>query len=509
MICYKSTRGDKKLFTFSEVILKGIASDGGLFVPNRIPKLNLNNLKLLVGKSYRELCLFIMNLFETDFPQDLLQKMIAEAYSDNFDNPQIAPLIHLKDNQYILELWHGPTSAFKDMALQLMPHFFTEALKRDNERKKKKKEKQLHYLILVATSGDTGKAALEGYKNKEGTSIIVFYPFGGISKLQMLSMTTQEGSNVEVIGMNGNFDDAQRNVKDAFNDKKFNEILLKDYDAVLSSANSINWGRLLPQIVYYLSNYLELVKKKVIKIGDEIDIAVPTGNFGNIMAAFYAKEMGLPIRKLICASNENNVLTDCLRTGIYSIKKRKLTKTPSPSMDILIASNFERLLFEITKSSEKIIKWMGDLKEKGKLTVDKKTFDFFQKYFYADWVSNDECLKSIKRVYDETKYLIDPHTAVAQEVSKRYKRKYPDAVPVVICATAHWAKFPKDVYRALNGSKTDGDEFSIIKTIKGMNPKIQVPQNILDLKNKKILYKVKINATKIEVEKVISQYLSK
>lgn len=508
MILYKSTRGDKKLFTFSEVILRGIAPDGGLFVPDRIPKLFLDNLKSLVGKSYQELCLYIINLFETDFSQNLLKKIISRAYSSNFDHPQISPLVHLKDNQYILELWHGPTSAFKDMALQLMPHFFTGALKRDNEGKKKK-EKQLHYLILVATSGDTGKAALEGYKNKEGTSIIVFYPFGGISKLQKLSMITQEGSNVEVVGMNGDFDDAQRNVKEVFNDKVFGRLLLDKYNIVLSSANSINWGRLLPQIVYHLSSYLDLVRKKVIKPGDEVDIAVPTGNFGNIIAAFYAKKMGLPIRKLICASNENNVLTDFLRTGIYSIKKRKLARTPSPSMDILIASNLERLLFEITKSPEKINKWMGDLKEKGEFTVDIKTFDLFQKYFYADWVSNDDCLKSIERVYEETKYLIDPHTAVAQGVAERYKRKYPDAVPVVICSTAHWAKFPKDVYEALNGSKTDVDEFELIQTIKAMKLKMQIPQNILELKRKKILHKGKINATKNEVERIISQFLSK
>lgn len=493
MILYKSTRGFKKLYSFSEAILKGIAPGGGLFVPDTIPKISLDKLKGLMGKSYQELCLEIFDLFQTDLSFDLLKTIIEKSYSSNFDNSQISPLIRLKENQYILELWHGPTSAFKDMALQIMPYFFAEAAKKSSQK----------YLILVATSGDTGKAALEGYKDKDGISIIVFYPYKGVSKLQEIQMTTQEGKNLEVYGVQGNFDDVQRCVKEVFNDKEFNIQLLKKHNTVLSSANSINWGRLLPQIVYHISSYLNLIEKGVIESGDKIDIAVPTGNFGNILAAFYAKKMGLPVRKLICASNENNVLTRFLQTGIYDISNRSLIKTPSPSMDIIVASNLERLLYEITHDQVLINKWMKQLKDEKKFVVDNQTKNQLQQIFSADWVSNDECIKTIKKVYGETGYLMDPHSAVAQAVADRYQSKYRSDVPVVICSTAHWSKFPKEVYKALNGFTKWGDEFSIIQKIKDMGPKIHVPKNILDLQKKKILHKKKISATKYEIEKEI------
>lgn len=508
MICYKSTRGDKKLFTFSEAILKGIALDGGLFVPTEIPRLSADRLKSLVGRSYQELCIEVAKLFKTDFPQDLLRKVIAKAYTNNFDHPQITPLIKLKNNQYILELWHGPTSAFKDIALQLKPYFFVEAAKKENDRRKKEGKKPLKYLILVATSGDTGKAALEGYKNKEGISIIVFYPNGGISRLQELSMTTQEGNNVKVVGMEGDFDDTQRCVKEVFNDWEFNKLLIKKHQIVLSSANSINWGRLFPQIIYHVGSYIDLVDKKIISWGDKIDIAVPTGNFGNILAAFYAKKMGLPVRKLICASNANNVLTECLQSGVYDIRKRNLVKTPSPSMDILLASNFERLLYELTSDSDKVMNWMVQLKENGRFEVEKTTLNKFHDYFYADWVSNEESLDTIKRVYKESDYLIDPHTAVVQEVVERYQKRYKSNIPVIICSTAHWAKFPKDVYRAITGVISDEDEFALIQAIKKMDDKIHVPRNILDLKNKKIRHTGKCRVGKEEMGKIIYQFLT-
>lgn len=499
MIFYQSTRGDKTKYKFSGAILKGIASDGGLFVPEYIPKISLDKLKSLAGKSYQELCLEIFYLYQTDISSDILKKIIEKSYSSNFDNPQITPLVRLKENQYILELWHGPTSAFKDMALQIMPYFFAEAAKKTSQK----------YLILVATSGDTGKAALEGYKNKENVEIMVFYPHKGVSKLQELSMTTQEGENVNVYGVNGNFDDTQRIVKEVFNDTVFNKKLLDEKDIVLSSANSINWGRLLPQIVYHFRSYLNLIEKEVIESGDEIDIAVPTGNFGNILATFYAKKMGLPIRKLICASNENNVLTRFLQTGVYDITNNKLIKTPSPSIDIIVASNIERLLYEITNDQMLVNQWLKHLIKDNKFEIDANTKEVIRKIFFADWVSNKDCLATIKKVYEETNYLMDPHTAVAQAIVERYEKKFNDNVPVVVCSTAHWAKFPKDIYKALLGLQTDEDEFTLIQEIRKMIEKINVPKNILDLKNKKVLHKGKIQSTKVDIEKIILQYLSK
>lgn len=509
MILYKSTRGDNRLYKFSEIILKGIAPDGGLFVPAKIPKIPKKDFPSLMGKSYQELCFYLINLFETDFSKDLLRKIILRAYSNNFDHPQVAPLIHLKDQQYILELWHGPTSAFKDIALQLTAYLFSESLKRESRKRQKIGKKALNYLILVATSGDTGKAAMDGYRDKEGISIAVFYPYKGVSHLQELSMITQEGENVCVYGMRGDFDEVQRSVKETFNDKKFNQKLLQEKNTVLSSANSINWGRLFPQIIYHVKSYLDLVSKKVIRSGDEIDIAVPTGNFGNILSAYYAKIMGIPIRKLICATNDNNVYTQFLKTGIYDVRGRKLVKTPSPAMNILIGSNLERLLYELTHDSKKVIAWMKKLSEEKYCIVDEHTLKKFKKHFYADWVSNNDCLSAIKRVYGESKYLIDPHTAVAQEAAERYKRKFSDTVPVVICATAHWSKFPNDVYRTLKGYRTNKDEFALIQAIKTMDPKIHVPQNILDLENKKIRHTGRCKVGKKEAEKNILQYLSR
>jgi len=503
MILYQSTRGGSKRFEFSEVIIKGIADDGGLFVPDKIPQIRLDDLKFLLQTTYQEKALFVFNLFETGFNKGLLKKFINKAYSSNFDHPQITPLVHLQDNQYVLELWHGPTSAFKDMALQFMPLLFTQAVKLDNQKRKKKRQKPLKYLILVATSGDTGKAALEGYKDKDGISIMVYYPSGGISKLQELSMITQEGNNIAVFDMAGNFDDIQRSVKETFNDREFNQLLKNKYDVILSSANSINWGRLPPQIVYQLSSYLELVNQKIIKIGDVIDIAIPTGNFGNILAAFYAKKMGLPIRKLICASNANNVLTEALHTGIYDVSKRKLFKTPSPAIDIIIASNFERLLYELTKDSRKISLWMKQLERERRFVIDVNTLKIIKNEFYADWVSNEDCLKTIKKVFDDTGYLLDPHTAVAQAVVSRYRKKYPSDIPIIISSTAHWAKFPKDVYRALTGIFSDDDEFKIIDKIRQLIPTATIPERIGELRRKKIRHTGKCNIGKDEIERII------
>lgn len=516
MVLYESTRGVGRPYQFSECVLKGIASDGGLFVPKKFSEFTLEQLRDLSGKSYQDQAIFLFDLFETDFSLQRLRNIVNEAYSTNFDHPDIAPLVKLKDKQYMLEHWHGPTSAFKDMALQIMPLFFSEAVKMDNEKRERKGELPLKYLILVATSGDTGKAALEGFKDKENTSIIVFYPFDGVSTLQELSMTTSEGENVAVFGMLGDFDDTQRCVKEVFSDQEFNQKLLEEYGFVLSSANSINWGRVLPQIVYYASSYIDLVGQGAINLGDEIDIAVPTGNFGNILSAFYAKKMGLPVRRLICASNENNVLTDFLQTGVYDVSKRELVKTPSPSMDIIVASNIERLLYEITRNYRKVSEWMRQLKEEGKFAVDGETLETLQTIFYADWVSNEDCLTTIGKIYKETGYLMDPHTAVAQAVVERYNREQLSDVPVVICSTAHWAKFPRDVYRALIGLQGDEsdlaqlnvlDDFDILSKIQDLAQSVTVPRGLSELKHKKVRHKGECSVGKEAVECVIFQYL--
>jgi len=501
MILYKSTGGkDKKLYSFSEAILKGIARDGGLLVPEKIPYISFEQLKTLKQTSYQEKAIFVLKQFQTDVSERTLKNIVEKAYLDNFDNPSIAPLVHLKENQYLLELWHGPTLAFKDIALQIMPLFFLEAVIKDNK-------KSVRHLILVATSGDTGKAALEGYKDKDDIAIMVFYPYGHVSKLQELQMTTQVGENVAVYAMDGDFDAVQRIVKDIFNDKVFNQKLLNKYQTVLSSANSINWGRLLPQMIYYFSSYINLVEKGAVKLGGHVDVVVPTGNFGNILGAFYAKKMGIPIRKLICASNANNVLTDFFQTGAYDIKHRRLIQTPSPSMDILIASNIERLLFMITNNSKKVSGWMKDIREKKKFIVDTKTKAILQHEFYADWVSNRETLLNIKRVYEQTGYFMDPHTSVAQVVAQKYAQKEGNKIPLIICSTAHWSKFARDVYKAFNNDPVEKlDEFVLLEAVLKLASTASIPKVIKELKNKSIIYKKRCKADKEELKDVIVDF---
>lgn len=502
MILYKSTRGkDKKLYSFLDAMLKGIAQDGGLLVPERIPHVSSEQLKTLKQTSYQKKAIFVLKQFQTDLSEHALKKIVDTAYAGNFDNPSIVPVVHLKENQYMLELWHGPTLSFKDIALQIMPLLFLEALKKNRT--------PLRYLILVATSGDTGKAALVGYKDRDNISIMVIYPHNHVSKLQELQMTTQEGSNVAIYAMHGDFDAVQRVVKDIFNDKVFNQKLLDNYQTVLSSANSINWGRLLPQIVYYVSSYIDLVDRKVIQWGNRIDIVVPTGNFGNILAGFYAKNMGVPIQKLICASNANNVATSFLQTGVYDITKRKLIKTPSPSMDILIASNIERLLFMITNDAKKVSGWMKNLREKKKFIVDTKTKELLQDEFYADWASNEESLLNIKRVFQQTRYLMDPHTSVAQTIAQGYSQKMGVGVPLVICSTAHWSKFAKDVYQALVPTKsgTLADDFDMLGSVVKLAPSVTIPKVIKELKNKKIIYKKRCKADKEDLKDAIVDFV--
>lgn len=441
---YIDTRGvTKKPLAFTEAVIQGLADGGGLFVPQELPRLSLDEIMAFRDYSYAERAAALYKTFGVDLSSDSIDALMVQAYGSNFDDERICPITSLDSKTHLLELWHGPTSAFKDMALQCLPLFFAESAaimraegKLDNE-----------FLILVATSGDTGKAALEGFKDKDGIRIAVLYPAGGVSDIQYKQMATQAGSNVAVWGVEGNFDDCQTAAKAVFSDKEFNAELLVDAQLALSSANSINWGRLLPQVVYYVSSYVSLVEEGKISEGDLIDICVPTGNFGNILAAWYAKQIGTPIDMLFCASNENRVLTDFINTGTYDISERDFVLTPSPSMDILVSSNLERQLFELTgRNAESIRKWMDELREKKQFRVDKDTFSKLRQNFLADSIDNQECLRTIKKVFETYHYLLDPHTAVAYRVAENLRSEN----PVLIAATAHWAKFGDNVYRALH-----------------------------------------------------------
>jgi threonine synthase len=364
------------------------------------------------------------------------------AYGPQWDDARIAPVAEVVAGTHVLELWHGPTQAFKDMALQCMPLFFSEAISELRARGRAGDD----FLILVATSGDTGKAALEGFADRPHTKIVVFYPAEGVSDIQRKQMVTQHGDNVGVFGVRGNFDDCQNAVKAAFNDEAFGTELHERHGIRLSSANSINWGRLMPQIVYYVSAYADMVASGGVRAGEPMDVCVPTGNFGNILGGYYARRMGVPIGRLICASNENKVLTDFIATGVYDISDREFVMTPSPSMDILISSNLERLLFELA-DAEAVREWMRLLAEERRFKVDVETYQKMRELFSGDFVTNAESLSTVRRVWDEHGYLLDPHTAVAWEVAERLR----DENPMLVVSTAHWAKFGGDVYRALKG----------------------------------------------------------
>ena len=440
---YRDTRGlDSSGPAFSDVLVKGIATGGGLYVPEELPVLTLPQILGFADMPYWQRAAEIYSLFGVDVPGERIEALMRSAYGQNFDTPEIAPLREVRPDMHVLELWHGPTSAFKDMALQCMPLFFSEAI----EAKQSRGELADDFLILVATSGDTGKAALEGFADRKHTSIVVFYPAEGVSDIQRKQMVTQRGENVGVFGVRGNFDDCQTAVKAAFNDDAFNADLHERKKLRLSSANSINWGRLMPQIVYYVSAYAEMVRGGGVAPGGLIDVCVPTGNFGNILAAYYARGMGVPIGRLVCASNENKVLADFFASGLYDITGRDFVNTPSPSMDILISSNLERLLFELA-GAEAVRDWMRQLAEEKRFQVDRQTFGKMRETFIGDFVTNDESLATIKTVFDETGYLLDPHTAVAWEVAERTF----DCAPMLVVSTAHWAKFGADVYKALTG----------------------------------------------------------
>ena len=442
---YIDTRGCcEEPVSFTEAVVKGLANGGGLFVPQSIPTMTLDEITALGEKLYAQRAAEIYKRFDIDVPAEMIDELMADAYGKQFDSEDICPITSLDENTHILELWHGPTSAFKDMALQCLPRFFSASTKLLIERGKLDHE----FMILVATSGDTGKAALEGFCDVDGVSIGVMYPDGGVSDIQYKQMATQKGKNVRVWAVKGNFDDCQSGVKAVFSDETFAQKLLTDHKLALSSANSINWGRLLPQVVYYVSSYAELVKQGKVAAGAPIDVCVPTGNFGNILAAWYAKQMGTPIAKLICASNTNRVLADFIETGVYDISDREFVLTPSPSMDILISSNLERQLFELTgRNAAAVAGWMDELKKNKCFRVDDETFARVKEIFKTGSTNDADCLATIKAVFDEHHYLLDPHTAVAYRVATENRSEN----PLLIASTAHWAKFGENVYRGLHG----------------------------------------------------------
>lgn len=426
--------------TFTDVVVKGIAPGGGLFVPEKLPSLSLEDILALGTMPYWKRAGRVFEAFGVDVAQERVEELMRIAYGDQWDDDRIAPVEEVVAGMHVLELWHGPTSAFKDMALQCMPHYFSEGIR----MQKASGEIDEDFLVLVATSGDTGKAALEGFADRSHTSIVVFFPAHGVSDIQRKQMVTQRGNNVSVFGVRGNFDDCQNAVKAAFGDPEFNAWLHDGPRLRLSSANSINWGRLLPQIVYYVSAYADMVAAGGVKAGEPMDVCVPTGNFGNILGAYYAKRIGVPVGRLVCASNENNVLADFIATGVYDIAKRDFVTTPSPSMDILISSNLERLLYHLA-GPEAVSGWMVELAETGRFQVDPATFRAVRELMVGDFVTNEESLETIRRVFDETGYLLDPHTAVAWEVAERTRGDN----PILVVSTAHWAKFGTDVLKAL------------------------------------------------------------
>ncbi len=454
---YRSTRDTSNppaYVSSAEAIKKGLAPDGGLYIPNMIPRLSSVDIAALLPLSYAERTAYILSMFLTDYDRDALLADCKEAYSEEKFPGGAAPLRKIDDRLTALELWHGPTCAFKDMALQIMPRLLSRALSMTGEKKKAR--------ILVATSGDTGKAALEGYRDVDGVDITVFYPVDGVSRMQKMQMATQEGDNVNVCAVRGNFDDAQNGVKEIFSDSSAAEAADKN-GMFFSSANSINWGRLVPQIVYYISAYCDLFENGTIKNGDEINICVPTGNFGNIFAAYIAREMGLPIAKMICASNSNCVLTDFIRTGVYD-RTREFYKTISPSMDILISSNLERLLYVIG-GAELTSELMAELKTNGKYTMPSELHAAITEVFAGYSLDEEETKSTILSVYKNNGYLADTHTAVGIGCAKKYLAENDDNRIIVVASTASPYKFASDVASSIGVEITSDEPAVILETL--------------------------------------------
>lgn len=493
---YTTTRNGNDQVTSSQAILKGLGKDGGLYLPLSIPKLSMGEIGSFTDLTYNEKAMSIIGKFLTDFTEAELRHCIDNAYNEKtFTSPLITPLHMLDDSSAVLELYHGPTSAFKDVALQILPYLLTTSANKNGDDRT--------YVILVATSGDTGKAALEGFKDVPNTKILVFYPNDGVSMVQKLQMVTQLGDNVKVVAVEGNFDDTQNGVKELFSKETLNN-LLNEKNYTFSSANSINWGRLVPQIVYYFESYAQLVKNNNIKLGDEINFTVPTGNFGNILAGYYAREMGLPIKKLICAANANDVLKDFINTGIYD-RNRDFVKTLSPSMDILISSNLERLLYLLSDGDKSLItELMSDLKIEGSYRVSPELLSKLQTIFYSDSADDKDTIETIRDMYVNKGYLIDTHTAVAYRVYEKYLATTNDTSFNVIVSTASPYKFNGAVAGAILPNYKDLDDMEQLKAILQLTG-VSIPDGLNGLDKKDIRFSDVI--VKDDMEVTLKDYL--
>ena len=484
-LLYKSTRDAEKTVTASQAILKGLADDGGLFVPVSIPKLPVS-LGELKEMTYQEIAYTVMKEFLTDFTEEELKSCIAKAYDSKFDTEEIAPLAKVED-AYYLELFHGATIAFKDMALSILPHLLTTSAKKNQVKNE--------IVILTATSGDTGKAALAGFADVPGTKIIVFYPKNGVSPIQEKQMVTQKGDNTSVVAIHGNFDNAQSGVKAMFENKEL-EKELNEAGYQFSSANSINIGRLVPQVVYYVYAYAKLLQNEEIAEDEEINVVVPTGNFGNILAAYYAKNMGIPIAKLICASNENKVLYDFFQTGTYD-RNREFVLTTSPSMDILISSNLERLIYKISgEDARKDTDLMTELKTKGSYAITGEMKANLAD-FAAGYATEEQVAKTIHDIYEDTGYVMDTHTAVAATVYKAYKEDSKDDRKTVIASTASPYKFAGSVMSAIDSKYKGQDDFKLIEELQKVSG-TELPNAIKEIMNAEIRHNTECDVDQME-----------
>lgn len=493
---YCSTRDSSIRLNATEAVMKGLSREGGLLTPVEIPRLSSEMLNELLDCSYQERVARIMALYLTDYTLEELRSIASEAYGDGkFDTNQIAPVYNIDTATGCLELWHGPTAAFKDMALQVLPRLLSTALQKSGERKTA--------YVLAATSGDTGKAAMEGFANVPQTRIVVFYPAGGVSPIQELQMITQKGNNVGVCAIKGNFDDVQSGVKHIFTDDKMRDTL-SIHEHFLTSANSINWGRILPQMVYYISAYCDLVREGCLSMGDPVNFCVPTGNFGNILAAYYAKCMGLPVKKLICASNCNDVLTEFLRTGTYN-RNRPFHITMSPSMDILVSSNLERLLYELSgRNAREVRSYMEELSAQGVYRVSDKIRAVVNENFWGGSCDEAHTAATIKDYYYTKNYLIDPHTAVAANVIEQYRQETGDTTYTVLVSTASPYKFCDHVLSAI-GLNPLGDGLSLLEQLHE-TAKVPIPKGLAELKGQPRRFD--LVAEKEDMGRVVCNYLN-
>lgn len=478
---YSSTRSGDDPVRSAQVILAGLAPDGGLYVPETIPRLSLEEIEALGGHPYPERARRILSLYLDDFPPEVLRDCIAGAYeSGAFDTPEIAPVHTLAPDLHVLELWHGPTCAFKDLALQILPHLLRASARiRGDERS---------YVILTATSGDTGKAALAGFRDIPGTRLVVFYPAGGVSRIQELQMVTQDGANLGVIAVRGNFDDTQTGVKQIFSDPSVQE-RLRQQNACFSSANSINWGRLVPQVAYYFSCYATLRRTGALQAGDTINFVVPTGNFGNILAGWLAREMGLPIRRLVCAANRNHILTDFIRTGVYD-RNRAFHRTLSPSMDILISSNLERLLYLLDgRDAKRTAGRMDELRDRGSYRVRGTLQERISEVFWSDSSDDAETVARIRTVYRTHNYLLDTHTAVAMDILEKYREQTRDPTPAVVVSTASPFKFAGAAADAIltGAQRGDATETGLLEIL-SRETGLAIPAGLRDLDSRPVLH---------------------